>query len=137
MSVYQDYKELKTLFRKWYENKVPMSPEVMRLYWKELKRLERETRCRNADGNHCMEDCRMCEKQRDGAPLSLDQQIEIDDLLQDTFCTEALAEYRELLDSFHAALKYMIYTSSPGYHMGGTVCAHRINILSRRVLLMC
>ena len=95
MSAYQDYMELKTLFRQWCEDEVPMSPEVKRLYWSELKQLERETRCRNADGSRCMKNCRECEKQRDGAQLELPQ---------DTFNVEELVESMDLSDALYAAI---------------------------------
>lgn len=104
MSAYQDYMELKTLFRQWREDEVPMSPEIMRLYWSELKRLERETRCRNADGSRCMKNCRECEKQRDGAQLSLEQKLEVGELPQDTFDVEGLVENMDLSDALYAAI---------------------------------
>ena len=104
MSAYQDYMELKTLFRQWCEDEVPMSPEVMRLYWSELKQLERETRCRNADGSRCMKNCRECEKQRDGAQLSLEQKLAGGELPQDTFNVEELVESMDLSDALYAAI---------------------------------
>lgn len=104
MSAYQDYMELKTLFRQWREDEVPMSPEIMRLYWSELKRLERETRCRNADGSRCMKNCRECEKRRDGAQLSLEQKLEAGELPQDTFDVEGLVENMDLSDALYAAI---------------------------------
>lgn len=122
MSAYQDYMELKTLFRQWCEDEVPMSPEVMRLYWSELKRLERETRCRNADGSRCMKNCRECEKQRDGAQLSLEQKLEVGELPQDTFDMEELVESMELSDALYAAIgqlserdQLIVVLSSQGY----------------------
>ena len=104
MSAYQDYMELKTLFRQWCEDEVPMSPEVKRLYWSELKQLERETRCRNADGSRCMKNCRECEMQRDGAQLSLEQKLEVGELPQDTFNVEELVESMDLSDALYAAI---------------------------------
>ncbi len=109
MSAYQDYMELKTLFHKWCEDKVSMTSEVMCLYWSELKRLERETRCRNVDGGRCMKNCRKCKKQtqRDGAPLSLELMIEVGNLPQDTFDMEELVERMELSDTLYAAINLL------------------------------
>ena len=122
MSVYQDYMELKTLFHQWREDGVPMSPEIMRLYWSELKRLERETRCRNADGSRCMKNCRECEMQRDGAQLSLEQKLEVGELPQDTFSVEELVESMELSDALYADIgqlserdQLIVVLSSQGY----------------------
>jgi len=122
MSAYQDYMELKTLFRQWREDEVPMSPEIMRLYWSELKRLERETRCRNADGSRCMKNCRECEMQRDGAQLSLEQKLEVGELPQDTFDMEELVENMDLSDALYAAIdqlserdQLIVVLSSQGY----------------------
>lgn len=47
--------------------------EYKRPLWREHKRMEREKRCRDENGNRCMEDCRLCPKDRTGAPLSLEQ----------------------------------------------------------------
>lgn len=107
MSAYQDYMELKTLFHQWCKDGVPMSLEITRLYWSELKRLERETRCRNADGSRCMENCRECEKQRDGAQLSLEQKLEVGELPQDTFNVEELVESMDLSDAIYAAISLL------------------------------
>lgn len=122
MSAYQDYMELKNLFRKWREDEVPMSPEVIRLYWSELKRLERETRCRNADGSRCMKNCRECEKRRDGAQLSLEQKLEAGELPQDTFNVEDSVESMDLSDALYAAIgllserdQLIVVLSSQGY----------------------
>lgn len=92
MSTYHDYKELKRLYFSWRKAGVAMSQEVTRLYESELKRLERESRCRNANGTRCMKSCRNCSKQRNGAQLSLDQMIEVGNLPQDTFSVEAVFE---------------------------------------------
>ncbi len=93
---YQDYMELKRLFSGWIKSGVAMSREVKRLYWRELKMLERESRCRNTDNTRCMGNCRICNKQRDGAQLSLDQRIERGDLPQDSFSIETLLDTMEL-----------------------------------------
>lgn len=122
MSAYKDYMELKTLFRKCCKDEVPMSPEVKCLYWSELKHLERGTRCRNADGSRCMKNCRECEKQRDGAQLSLEQMLEAGELPQDTSNVEELVERMDLLDALNAAIgqlsekdQMIVVLSSQGY----------------------
>lgn len=104
MSMYQDYEELQNLLRSWFKEGIVMSQEVMRLYWKDLKWLERDSRCRNAKGVHCMKNCRKCDKQRDGAPLSLDQMIEVGNLPRDTLTIESLLEDMELSEALHAAI---------------------------------
>lgn len=104
MSAYQDYMELKNLFLGWLKAGVVMSPEVKRLYWSDFKRLERESRCRNVKGVRCMENCRKCDKQRDGARLSLDQMIEVGNLPQDTFSIEVVFEEMELSEALQAAI---------------------------------
>lgn len=103
MSMYQDYEELQNLLRSWFKEGIVMSQEVMRLYWKDLKWLERDSRCRNAKGVHCMKNCRKCDKQRDGAALSLDQMIEVGNLPH-TFTVESLLENIELSEALHAAI---------------------------------
>lgn len=105
MSAYQDYMELRNLFLGWSNAGVVMSPEVKRLYWSELKRLERESRCRNANGARCMKNCRECDKQRNGAQLSLDQMIEVGNLPQDAFSVEAVFEEKELSEALDAAIE--------------------------------
>lgn len=104
MSAYQDYMELKNLFLGWIKTGVVISQEIKRLYWSELKRLERETRCHNADGTCCTKNCRKCDKQRDGTQLSLDQRTEIGDLPQGTFSVEMLFEEMELSEALYTAL---------------------------------
>lgn len=107
MAAYQDYMELKGLFLEWLKAGVVISQEIKRLYWSELKRLERETRCRNEDGTCCMENCRKCDKQRDGAQLSLEEKMEIGDLLQDAFDVEEFIEAMELSEALRAALDHL------------------------------
>lgn len=104
MSTYHDYKELQYLFLGWLKEGVVMSQEVERLYWKDLKWLEKDSRCRNAKGVRCMGNCRKCDKQRDGAPLSLDQMIEVGSLPRDTFSLEAFFEETALSEALQAAI---------------------------------
>lgn len=105
MSTYHDYIELKNLFLGWRKAGVVMGQEVTRLYESELKRLERESRCRNAKGTRCMKKCRNCDKQRDGAWLSLDQMIEVGNLPQDIFSVEAVFEEKELSEALDVAIE--------------------------------
>lgn len=104
MSTYQDYKELQNLFHSWLKEGVIMSQEVKRLYWNDLKWLDRKSRCQNVKGVRCRKNCRKCDKQRDGAPLSLDQMIEVGNLPQDTSTVESLFEDMELSEALHAAI---------------------------------
>lgn len=59
---------------------IPVTEEQYRAYmrpvWAEHKRRERGERCRDEKGNHCTKDCNVCEKQREGSALSLDQLAE-------------------------------------------------------------
>mgnify|MGYP006922378942 CR=1 FL=1 len=58
---YQDYIELKKLFYSYLKEGVPMSQEVKQVYWEDLKRMERETRCRTQSGTRCMKKCSECD----------------------------------------------------------------------------
>ena len=68
--------------------------------WAEKKRVERGGRCRDKNGNRCMEDCRFCHKYRDGRPVSLEQLREVgfdpadpadvQELVEDNLRNEAL-----------------------------------------------
>ena len=104
MSTYHDYKELKHFYFGWRKAGVVMSQEVTRLYERELKKLERQDRCRNTDDTRCMKNCRKCDKQRDGAQLSLDQMIEVGNLPQDICTVESLFEDIELSEALHVAI---------------------------------
>ncbi len=56
---------------------VPVTEDVYRAYkrplWAEHKHKEREKRCRNKNGSRCTNDCRTCEKRREGSNLSLEK----------------------------------------------------------------
>ena len=75
---------------------VPVTEEVYLAYkrplWAERKRYERESRCRDENGNRCMDDCRLCDKKRDGGDLSFEKCVEDGHEAADTF---DLSEYVE------------------------------------------
>jgi len=98
----------------WFDGvNIPVTEEVYRAYyrpvWSEKKRIEREQRCRNVDGNRCTDDCERCDKTPDGGILSLDkfteegyepaasvsvEEIVMEKLLMDELCA-ALSELSE------------------------------------------
>lgn len=55
---------------------VPVSEEVYRAYkrpvWTEHKRQERSRRCIGENGHRCSGNCSKCDRQKNGAPLSLE-----------------------------------------------------------------
>lgn len=55
---------------------VPVTEKVYRCFkrpeWAEHKRRERAKRCIGENGHRCTGDCSKCDRQKDGAPLSLD-----------------------------------------------------------------
>jgi RNA polymerase sigma factor (sigma-70 family) len=59
---------------------IAVSEEVYLAYkrpiWAEQKRRDREGRCQDIKGVRCAEDCKLCDKQRMGKPMSLDKLIE-------------------------------------------------------------
>ena len=60
--------------------KVKVDEDVFRVLmqdrWREEKRIERESRCRDEHGNRCTKCCQNCSKLRDGRPFSLERLIE-------------------------------------------------------------
>lgn len=104
VSNYHDYMEEKAFCYKCRKENVPTSPEVKRFQECSLKRMERETRCRNSDGSRCMKKCRECEKQRDGAHLSLEQMAEAGELPQNPVSVEEQVENKELMEVLYAAI---------------------------------
>jgi len=72
--------ESKERFIKINDEQVAVSEEVYREYmrpvWAERKRRERVSRCRNSNGVRCIKDCKLCDRQRTGRPLSLDWFVE-------------------------------------------------------------
>lgn len=103
MSDYNDYIELKKQFSE-YRSLDIMTPEIKRLYWRDLKSLERDSRCRKENGTRCMESCRNCSKQREGMPLSLDGLAEIGTEVADTFSLENHIMEMELSEALSAAI---------------------------------
>ena len=104
MYTYDDYIELKQLFLGWLRDNVPMDRKVMQEYWKELKRMERETRCIDKNGKRCMEDCKQCNHNREGFTLSLDQLMEAGIFFKDASMIETHMESLEVLRSLSYAL---------------------------------
>lgn len=79
--------------------------KIMRIYWKDAKRQERETRCLKANGKtRCNENCSKCSRTRDGQPLSIDWLAEDGMLPQESFSVEAYIEQKELYQALHAAI---------------------------------
>jgi len=75
MSDYEERMKIKNLTRKCKKQGLKLSREIERVYWAEDKWLDRSSRCTFRKGAaivRCMEDCSKCSRQRDGAPLSLD-----------------------------------------------------------------
>lgn len=101
---YQDYIELKKLFYSYLKEGVPMSQEVKQVYWEDLKRMERETRCRTQSGTRCMKKCSECDMCRDGTPLSLDHLMELGYTPEDSFDVEDFIETLELSDALYMAI---------------------------------
>lgn len=96
--------ELKQLLRSWTKDGVPMSQEVKQVYWKELKRIERETRCIDKNGKRCIEDCKQCSHYREGYTLSLDRLMEDGIFLENSSISETNIESLEMLDAFQRML---------------------------------
>lgn len=102
---------IKSYFIKINGEQVAVTEEVYHAYkrpaWVERKRRNRETRCRDNDGNRCMKDCQLCDKQRNGGNLSLDKfaedGYEIADLID---VTEVVAE-KMLKEALHAAIEQL------------------------------
>lgn len=105
------------LFRLWVEGDIiEFTPEmfkdtdketakkVMRLYWKDSKKQERETRCLNANGTRCMKNCSHCPKKREGLTLSVEQMREDGQLPMDSFLIEEYVEKKELHQALYAAI---------------------------------
>lgn len=101
---YQDYMELKKLFCSYLKEGVPMSQEVKQVYWEDLKRMERETRCRTQSGTRCMKKCSECDMRRDGSSLSLDHLMDLGYTPEDSFNVEDFIETLELSDALYMAI---------------------------------
>lgn len=107
MYTYDDYMELKRFFLGLIKDGVPMDQEVMQVYWKDLKCMERETRCIDEHGNRCMKKCKECDHYRKGAALSLEQMIEEGSLPQDSVRVESYVEDKILLEALHNTLNLL------------------------------
>lgn len=87
---------------------VPVAEEVYRAYkrplWAEHKRRERATRCRNSNGNRCMDDCSQCSRQRTGGVLSLGKLTEDGFDIADPIDFTQLIENQEAIEALHIAL---------------------------------
>ena len=91
---------------------IQVTEEVYRAYkrpaWAERKRMERQKRCRDENGNRCTGDCSKCDKQRTGSVLSLDkftedgfevaESVDIAELMADKLLFEELYAALEELD---------------------------------------
>lgn len=78
--------------------------------WKESKRIDRTSRCRRDDGTRCMDDCEHCpngKTVRDGLPLSLEQQMELGYMPEDSLNVEELIEAMELSEVLHVAIEQL------------------------------
>jgi DNA-directed RNA polymerase specialized sigma24 family protein len=87
---------------------IPVTEEVYRAYkrplWAEHKRKERAKRCRNEYGFRCTNDCRTCNKLREGDVLSLDRFTEDGFEVADPVDIAELAADRLLLEQLVACL---------------------------------
>ena len=91
---------------------IQVTEEVYRAYkrpaWAERKRMERQKRCRDENGNRCTGDCSKCDKQRTGSVLSLDKftedgfevagPVDIAELIADKLLLEELYAALDELD---------------------------------------
>lgn len=90
-----------------------VSEELYRAYkrpqWAESKRKQREKRCRDENGHRCTKDCSKCEKQKTGAPLSLDElqvasgfdALAADDVLEAVMYAQLLEKLGEELEKLN------------------------------------
>lgn len=96
---------------------VPVSEEVYRAYkrpeWAEHQRKERAKRCTGENGHRCMGDCSKCDRQKTGAPLSLESLR--DESGYETAATEDVADavmYSILLEKLYEELDKLAPTDS-------------------------
>ena len=94
---------------------VPVTEEVYRAYkrpdWTEHKRRERAKRCTGENGHRCTGDCSKCDRQKNGAPLSLDALDDASDYLPPT--SDDVAEivmYSLLLEKLYEELDKLVPT---------------------------
>jgi len=87
---------------------IAVTEEVYRAYkrpvWNENKDRERESRCRTANGTRCTEKCWLCNKERTGKPLSLEQFV--NDGFEVPDYVDPLDDFidKELVEELYAAL---------------------------------
>ncbi len=103
MSSYNDYMELKKQLSE-YSSLGIMTPEIKRLYWRNLKSLERGSRCHMENGARCTANCRNCPKQRENTPLSLDALTETGMEAADVFSLENHIVEMELSEALSDAI---------------------------------
>lgn len=101
---YRDYMELKNLFRSCLEAGVEMSQEVKRLYWREIKRLQREAQSAKAGDMLCAENSSQDSVCQNMILLSLDWQMELGYMPEDLLNVEEHIEAKELSEAIHAAI---------------------------------
>lgn len=97
---YQDYMELKNLFRSYLnDEEIEMSQELKQFFWRELKRLQREAQSPETDsGEHNARQLHL---------LSLEQQMELGYMPEDPLNVEMLIETAELSDTLYAAISQL------------------------------
>jgi DNA-directed RNA polymerase specialized sigma24 family protein len=91
------------------EQQVPVTEEVYRAYkrpaWAERKRKERQKRCRDENGNRCVEDCRHRGDERTGRFLSLDRFLAEGFEIADPVNLAEMVAEKMLLEELNKALK--------------------------------
>lgn len=98
---YQDYMELKNLFRSYLnDEEIEMSQELKQFFWCELKRLQREAQSSSLDGGEH-------NTHQINVLLSLEQQMELGYMPEDPLNVEMLVETAELSDALYAALSQL------------------------------
>lgn len=87
---------------------VPVTEEVYLAYkrplWAQRKRNERERRCLDENGNRCMKECRLCDKERTGGNLSLEKLTEDGHDFPDVFDLPDYIEAKLLKEALKEAL---------------------------------
>lgn len=98
---YQDYMELKSLFRSYLNNEeLEMTQELKQFFWRELKRLQREAQSPETDGGEY-------NARQVNVLLSLEQQMELGYMPEDPLNVEVLVEAAELSDALYAAIDHL------------------------------
>lgn len=98
---YQDYLELKNLFCSYLNDKeIEMSQELKQFFWRELKRLQRETQSSNLDGGEH-------NTRQINVLLSLERQMELGYMPEAPLDVEMLVEAAELSEALCAAISQL------------------------------